>query len=174
MSWSSIKSLARDWLLAIAVVVALWFVWFQFFAPAPLSSGPAPDFDLAVVTGEKGERFQLADDDHLVVLNFWFTSCQPCRHEIPELTAYHQAHPEVPLYGVSIDRMQPTRLAAMSRKLGIDYPVLHDRDSRVSGEFGVSMFPTTVIVHEGKIARVRTGEVTQQSLEAMVASVHDH
>jgi peroxiredoxin len=171
VNWKNLKGLARDWLLAIVVVVALWFVWLTFFAPSPQSSGPAPDFALADL---QGEEVRLSEHDHVVVLNFWFTSCPPCRHEIPELSAFHEANPDIPIYGVSVDRMAPERLAAMSRKLGITYPVLHDADSSVARLYGVSLFPTTVVVHQGEIANVRMGEVTKASLEAMVASVHDH
>jgi len=169
VSWDNLKGLARDWILAIAVVLALWFLWMQFLAPQPKSSGPAPDFALADLSGEEVRLSELED---VVVLNFWFTSCPPCRHEIPELSAFHTAHPDVPIFGVSIDRMPTPKLAAISKKLGINYPVLHDANSKVAAEYGVSLFPTTVVIHDGKIATVRMGEVNRRSLEAMVASVH--
>ncbi|MCA9573597.1 MAG: hypothetical protein KC656_37435, partial [Myxococcales bacterium] len=57
----------------------------------------------------------------------------------------------------------------MSKKLGITYPVLHDATAQVAGKYGVSLFPTTIVVHHGEIAHVRMGEVTKRSLEAMVA-----
>ena len=168
LTWENAKGLARDWLLALAVVLVLWFLWIQFLAPGPKQAGPAPDFTLAELSGEE---FRLADHSETVVLNFWFTSCPPCRHEIPELSAFHDAHPDVPIYGVSIDRMAPERLAAMSKKLGITYPVLHDATAQVAGKYGVSLFPTTIVVHHGEIAHVRMGEVTKRSLEAMVADL---
>lgn len=171
MDWKNLKGLARDWLLAIVVVVSLWFLWLTFFAPGPRSAGPAPDFTLANL---QGEDVQLSAHDDLVVLNFWFTSCPPCRHEIPELAAFHTANPDIPIYGVSIDRMPTARLGALSKKLGINYPVLHDANSQVASSFGVTLFPTTVIVHQGEIASVRTGEVTRRSLEALLDSVHPH
>ncbi len=171
MDWNNLKGLARDWLLAIVVVVALWFLWLTFFAPGPKNAGPAPDFALMDL---EGEEVRLSEHDDVVVLNFWFTSCPPCRHEIPELSAFHEANPDIPIYGVSIDRMPSSRLDAMSRKLGITYPVLHDAESRVANQYGVSLFPTTVVVHQGQIADVRMGEVTRRSLEAMVAAVHQH
>ncbi|MEZ4316731.1 MAG: TlpA disulfide reductase family protein [Myxococcota bacterium] len=169
MDWSNLKGLARDWLLATAVVVVLWFVWIQFMAPGPVSEGPAPDFTLSDLTGNE---VRLSEHSDVVVLNFWFTSCPPCRHEIPELSAFHEANPDVPIYGVSVDRMAPERLAAMSKRLGITYPVLHDATSQVAQKYSVSLFPTTIVIHDGGIAHVRMGEVTRSSLEAMVASVH--
>lgn len=171
MSWTAIKSLARDWLVAIALVFVLWLLWMRFVAPSPQMSGPAPAFALRTLEGQVVDNRTHED---VVVLNFWFTSCPPCRNEIPELAAYHDSHPEVPLYGVSVDKMAGPRLAAVSRKLGIDYPILHDASSRVATAFGVSLFPTTVVLHQGQIASVRMGEVTEESLAAMVDGVHPH
>lgn len=165
MNWSALKGLARDWLVAIALVFVLWLLWMRFVAPAPRTTGPAPPFTLTSLTGDVVTD---ATHDGIVVLNFWFTSCPPCRNEIPELVAYHDAHPEVPLYGISVDKMATQRLGALSRKLGIDYPVLHDATSRVARDFGVSLFPTTIVLHDGHIAAVRMGEVTRDSLAAMV------
>lgn len=169
VNWSAIRGLARDWLVAIAVVFVIWLVWMRFVQPQPQSSGPAPEFSLSTLDGEV-----VAKDTHddVVILNFWFTSCPPCRHEIPELAAYHRANPDVPLYGVSVDRMAPARLKAIAGKLGINYPVLHDLDTRVAADFGISLFPTTVILHKGEIASVTMGEVTEASLARAVDAIH--
>jgi cytochrome c biogenesis protein CcmG/thiol:disulfide interchange protein DsbE len=171
MSWENLKGLARDWLVAIGIVLVLWLLWVRFLAPGALGSGPAPDFTLPDLTGQ---QVTLSAQPDLVVLNFWFTTCPPCRKEIPELAKFHAAHPDVPLYGVSVDRMDAGRLSALAHKLGVTYPVLHDLDSSVASLYRIGLFPTTVVVHDGQIAAVRTGEVTQASLEALVAEVHSH
>lgn len=171
MSWENLKGLARDWLVAIGIVVLLWVLWVRFMAPGALSGGPAPDFTLPDLAGNE---VTLSSHDDLVVLNFWFTSCPPCRKEIPELAAYHAAHPEVPLYGVSVDAMPPARLQGMAERLGITYTVLHDPDATVANLYRVGLFPTTVVVHGGEIAAVHTGEVDRAGLEDLIARVHDH
>ncbi|MCB9692886.1 MAG: TlpA family protein disulfide reductase [Alphaproteobacteria bacterium] len=165
MSLAEMKGFARDALLAIAIAFIAWFLWMQLVAPRPLRTGPAPAFTLNDLTGRP---VALADHEGLVVLNFWFTSCPPCRHEIPELAAFHTAHPDVPLYGVSVDDMEPAKLERLARKLGINYPVLHDTRDEVAGKYEVSLFPTTVVVDHGQIRNVWMGEVTRQSLESMV------
>lgn len=172
MNWSALKGLARDWLVAVAIVFVIWILWVRFMSPQPRSSGPAPTFALETLDGNTVTQETHED---VVVLNFWFTSCPPCRREIPELARYHTHHPEVPMYGVSVDKMPGAKLAAISRKLGINYPILHDRNNGVANDFQVSLFPTTVVLHQGEIAAVRMGEVTEKSLAQMVDSVHgDH
>src|SRR5690349_6261512 len=122
--------LLRDWGLALAFALVAWAVWARFLAPGPVSSGPAPDFSLPDPAG--GEPIALAAlGEGPILLNFWFTSCGPCRAEIPELARFHADHPEVPLIGVSIDRLPPGKLAQLSRRLGVTWPVAHDAGSTV-------------------------------------------
>ncbi len=169
MRLSSLKGFARDALLALGIAFLAWFLWVQFLMPQPRRSGPAPPFQLHDLTGQEVRLSDHADD--LVILNFWFTSCPPCRHEIPQLAAFHEENPELPLYGISVDRMDTRRLERYARKLGINYPVLHDPEGRVAQAYGVSLFPTTVVIRRGEIAAVRMGEVTQRSLEKMIERV---
>lgn len=167
----NIKGFLRDGLLALAIAFIAWFLWMQVMAPRPREAGPAPEFTVAALDGG---TIGLADLEGTVVLNFWFTSCPPCRREIPELAAFHTEHPDIPMYGISVDRMEPGRLGVLARKLGINYPVLHDADGSVAGAFDVSLFPTTVVLRDRQIIDVAMGEVTRSRLEHMTDPEHQH
>ena len=158
--------LARDWGIALVVVVAAFFTW-QFISSPPVPTvGPAPDFELSDL---EGGSVKLSDyGDQLVVLNFWFTDCMPCRREIPELQAFAMANPDVPVIGISTDRMDPAILRTRSRQLGVGYRVAHDRYGQVAGTYGVNVFPTTMIVREGEIRNIRIGELDRALLASMV------
>ncbi len=163
--------LLRDWGIALVVVLGVFAVW-NTLAPtaAAPAIGEAKDFVLPDLSGTAVTLSELPQD--VVILNFWFTTCPPCRAEIPELARFHTAHPEVGLYGLSTDRgMAPGRLKATSAKLGINYPVLHDTTTEVARRYGVTSFPTTVVVHDGQIVDATVGAVTARDLEAMVAAV---
>ena len=158
--WGLVKDLA----LAVGVTMAAFSVWSVLGASQPVVTGDAPVFTLPNL---EGEQVSLEDfSDGPVILNFWFTQCGPCRREIPELSSFQDAHPEVPILGISVDRGMTTDvLARHSERLGIRYSVLHDPRSRVANDYGVSFFPTTFIVRSGKIERVRQGTVTRARLE---------
>ncbi|MFT4626498.1 MAG: cytochrome c biogenesis protein CcmG/thiol:disulfide interchange protein DsbE [Myxococcota bacterium] len=163
--------LAKDWGIALAVVVGVFVVWTLFLAPKPAASGPAPGFDLPDLEGGTLALADIAEGP--AVLNFWFTSCGPCRHEIPELARFHAAHPEVPLIGISVDRnMAVPKLAVLSERLGITYPVVHDASGAVARSYGVDLFPTTFVLHDGVIQHVKMGEVDQAYLEDLLTHQH--
>jgi thiol-disulfide isomerase/thioredoxin len=163
--------LAKDAGLALLAVVAVLFIGGRLFATGPATGAALPAFQLPDLAGQPVQAEQLKRG--VVVLNFWFTSCAPCRQEIPELSAFAREHPEVPLYGISVDvGMPPERLRALSERLGVGYPVLHDVDGQVSRLFAVDLYPTTVIVHDGVIELVRSGVVDRAWLEK--ATSHKH
>jgi thiol-disulfide isomerase/thioredoxin len=164
-----LAGLLRDWGIALVVVLAVFAAYNLVFAPSPPELGPAPDFQLADL---EGRSVSLSSMPHeVVVLNFWFTTCPPCRAEIPELTAFHAQNPDVGLYGVSTDvGMPPARLKHEADRLGIGYPVLHDVHAEIAGRYGIDVFPTTLVVRDGQIVSARVGAVDRRTLGAMVAA----
>lgn len=163
--------LARDWGMALGVVVVVFVLWSIFTAPRT-PSGSAPDFTL---TDLQGDLVTLSEvQSELVVLNFWFTTCPPCRAEIPELSAFAAAHPDVALYGVSTDLGMPrARLRRESENLGIEYPVVHDLHGDVAARYGVNVFPTTVVLRDMEVVTARVGAVDRATLESMLGE-HEH
>ena len=112
MAWGMIKDWGTAFLLALAVL-AIW----QALAPAPVSSGEAPEL---VLLDLQGETFVLAEDtSDVTVVNFWATWCAPCRREIPEFSAFAAEHPDVRVLGVSVDdALDAPRLARAAKRLG--------------------------------------------------------
>ena len=158
--------LLKDWGMALVVMFAGLSTFQYVFNPAPLGSGPAPQFALPNPVDDT--IVSLADyGDQPVLLNFWFTDCGPCRHEIPELKAWSTANPDIPIVGISTDQYPAAVLAARSEKLGITYTIAHDKTTEVSRDYDVSVFPTTVLVQNGEILVARVGTVDRTILDMM-------
>lgn len=157
----------RDWgiALGLAAVLLVGLRVFPLMYEPPL--GEAKDFSLPSLTGAPITLSEL--DNDVVVLNFWFTSCPPCRKEIPELSAFQRENPDIALIGVSTDIGMPLgTLAVLSERLGVDYPVAHDARAITAERYGVSTFPTTLILRDMDVVDAHVGVLDRRRLETMI------
>lgn len=123
----------------------------------------APDFELTL---RDGSAFRLADHvgREVVVLNFFATWCGPCRAEMPELQRYatRMAAESRPFLLVGIDaEEQPQLVDAFVRDLALTFDVGIDASGEVMRKYGVSSFPTTVIIGaDGRVKLYQTGAIS--------------
>jgi peroxiredoxin len=127
---------------------------------APLVGHRAPDVTLLDLSNNSVTLSSLRGK--LVVLNFWYAACEPCRYEMPILErAYHAngAHGVVVLGVNIVDDAQTT--SAFVAELGIDYPIVRDRGQRAVLTYQVTHTPTTFVIDRyGVIRAVVPGAIT--------------
>ena len=106
-----------------------------------------------------GDTFTSADyADNVIVVNFWYAGCPPCRLEAADLEAVYQQFKDqgVVFIGVNIMDQAPTALT-FAKEFGVTYPSLLDaNDGAVrlafSGQIAPNAVPTTLVLD--KDARV--------------------
>ena len=122
---------------------------------APSDRQPAIPFAGETETGAtvSSENF-----DGVVVLNFWYATCPPCREEADDLEELSQRYAgRVPFIGVNTRDGAATALAFMDR-FGVSYSSILDvvtRDvvSAFAGDVPPSAVPTTLILDaKGRVA----------------------
>lgn len=156
----------RDWGAALLVGFLVFVVadWVASGPRPPL--GQAPDFQLQDLAG--GTATLAEYRGRTVVLNFWATWCAPCRAEIPELTAWAAANPEVPVVGVVVPSNEGDRLAMIVERFRPGYRILV-ADEATQRAYGVSVFPTTVVVGpDGQILARHEGGLDRAGVERLV------
>lgn len=93
-----------------------------------------------------------------VVLNFFNSTCVPCRQEHPELLAFaeQQQTAETPaeLYTVMNDDNE-SAVKAFFAERGGSWPVVRDDDGAIAVAFGVAKVPETWIVDPNGFVRLR-------------------
>ncbi len=167
-------SLARRILIAVAV------------AAVALAAGAGLRYHLAVPSEDPalagkalleasfedlaGQRVDLSRfRGQVLVVNFWATWCTPCREEIPEFIQVQEEFRErgVTFVGIAVDRKEP--VAAFSRELGINYPVLIGslEAMELAQKAGnrLQALPFTVVLgRDGQAAKVHLGRLSRDDL----------
>lgn len=100
-----------------------------------------------------GKKYVLKDmKGKVVVLNFWFINCPPCRMEIPHLNNMVEAYKEredVVFLAVALD--QSYELKEFLKEMPFQYGIV-DAGSYVASRYGINLFPTHVVIDkEGKV-----------------------
>jgi len=143
------------------------------FAPADRTEA----VELAGVTFD-GVELDLADyRGDVVLLNFWYADCPPCRVEAPDLAALATDYADRGLRVVGINaRDDADRVASFTESFGITYPMLEDSDasavSALQGVVPLSAYPTTVVLdREGRPAARVLGLTDAATLGGLVDDV---
>ncbi len=155
----------RTWLIPV-VLFALCLAAFivarhrQRVAPSGTGFRPgqlAPEFSLNDL---KGRTLRLTDyRGRVVLLNFWATWCEPCRHEIPEFIQLQQNTPGLQILGVSLDDSdEPVRTFYGDFKM--NYPVAVGDAALARKYGGILGLPITFLIGcDGRVASKHIGEV---------------
>ncbi|KQQ20881.1 alkyl hydroperoxide reductase [Rathayibacter sp. Leaf299] len=122
-------------------------------------------------TDENGEAID-SDDlaGRVVVVNFWYASCAPCRAEAADLESVNAEFDgqDVSFVGVNV-RDQAPQAAAFAKTYGITYPSIVDVDGSAqlafSGKVPPNAVPTTLVLdREGRVASRILGQLQEASI----------
>jgi len=134
-----------------------------------VSSGKSlPSVSLDSVDGTKVGTNSLLGRPLLI--NFWYSTCEPCRREMPALDAAHGRHGErVDFIGVN---MYDSAVAAsnFAQRYGITFPVLLDSRGELVAALGIALAPTTILVDaSGTIVHQASGELSEEEIDDLIA-----
>lgn len=111
----------------------------------PGNKAVAPDFTLEDLSGRPLSLKKLRGE--VVFLNFWATWCVPCRQEMPTMEKLYQEFKERGLVVVAVNyRETKEEIQKFVDELGLTFPVLVDRDGRVSETYGVWSIPLSYFI----------------------------
>ncbi|MFT4283294.1 MAG: TlpA disulfide reductase family protein [Protaetiibacter sp.] len=126
-------------------------------------------------TLDTGEAFDSAEAaGKVVVVNFWYASCPPCREEAPDLAKLHAqfAGEDVLMLGVNVSDSADVALG-FERKFGIDYPSIVDVDDNAvqlafaGSKLAPNSVPTTLVLdRQGRVAARISGLIESPSVVA--------
>ena len=102
-----------------------------------------------------------------VLINYWFSNCQPCKREMPALqAAFEKFGDRVSFVGINTQD-SPDVARSFVNDIGVTYEILRDPNGDSIVANGVSIFPTTFFVNAaGTIIKQVSGELTADDIEA--------
>lgn len=116
-----------------------------------------------------GQTIDSASLDGVVLLNFWYASCPPCRREAPDLQAvYDKYGDKVTFLGVNV-RDSAATAASFEKGFGIGYDSILDVSTRnvlraFADSVPPSAVPTTLVLDaEGRVAARISGQLPSQT-----------
>lgn len=142
-----------------------------------------PLFTLGVYNKEEGATYSVADSrGKVVVLNFWYTGCDPCKNELPEFeSVYEEYAGEIDMTvihnwsGVPTNGVQNflDNNVDKNGRLWASYEFTYAQDEREIDVYsmlgGKGAFPMTVILDtDGKITFVKQGPCSDDELRSAI------
>lgn len=142
------------------------------------SSYLAPDF--TVYDADGGEVTLSSLFGKPTVLNFWASTCPPCRSEMPE---FHEVYEEignkvqfvmVDCVGVYVGGSMETQEKGQAyiEEQKFTFPVYFDRDMDAVNTYGITSFPTTYFLDkDGNLVTYALGAIDRDTLELGISMI---
>lgn len=110
------------------------------------------DFTAVDTDGRSHTLSELLKHKRIVVLNFWYVACNPCKAEFPYFDSFYQKYKDdVELLAFSPYDTEE-KIAALKEEMNLSFPTLKD-DLNLNLGFSVTAYPTTVVITNDGIIR---------------------
>ncbi len=124
---------------------------------------------VAVTPLDGGAEVDLSQIEGPAVVNLWATWCAPCRKEIPDFQAVHEARGDtVRFVGINIGQ-GADEIGEYLGEIGATYDQFIDEEGFVQTELAATSMPTTVVIDaDGVIVTRHLGPMDQDALNAAI------
>lgn len=128
------------------------------------------DFTVTDVDGKTYQLSRLLQEKKLVILNFWYYTCVPCKAEFPFFNSIYQ------LYGDELEILalnhfdSENHIRQLQSEMGLTFPMASENLGMQQG-FGIQSYPMTVFIgSDGRILYIQkdAGFESEEELDTLV------
>jgi peroxiredoxin len=114
----------------------------------------APDVTLLDLTNKRVPLSSLRGS--VVVLNFWYVACDPCRYEMPALQKIYDQEKGQGLVVVGVNIADDAQtISTFIQQLGISYPIYRDLGQRATLTYQLVATPSSFILDRHGVIRFK-------------------
>ena len=126
-----------------------------------------PAINLENVDGQEVSTQSLLNKP--LVVNVWYSTCEPCRRELPALAkADMQYRDLVRFVGVNI-KDSATVAREFASQYGVKFELLLDKNGQFISQLGIATAPITLAIdQQGVIVGQKAGEISASELDELV------
>ena len=141
------------------------------------SGETAQDFEVRLFDGE---RFRLSEQyaDNVVVINFWYPTCAPCREEMPEFQRAWEELEGSPVRFLGLFVPSGFDTEPMARdfvdEFELTFDFATDGSATIATSYGIEFYPTTWFIDRGgRVASRHAGALDAPRITATVRELLD-
>jgi peroxiredoxin len=125
-----------------------------------------PKVDLQTLAGDNFATAELVGKP--MVVNFWYSTCEPCKKELPAFAAAHTKFGDQVRF-VGVDSFAPSdHEESFARDKGVQYELLYDSKGELSSSVGIAAWPQTLFIDAQGVIVEQTGVLTEDKLESLI------
>ena len=123
--------------------------------PDPLIGHYAPNTDMLDLSNNPVTLASLKGK--IVVLNFWYAACEPCRYEMPALEKAYLKYRSQGVVVLGVDMVDSAQTASSYvHSLGVTYPIALDVNLHTVQTYKVFATPTTFFIDRQGVIRYKS------------------
>lgn len=127
-----------------------------------------PVVELQTIDGEAQSSQSLLGAP--LIINFWYSTCEPCRREMPVLADAHDRHgSRISFVGLNMNDSAGIA-QEFAEKYNVKYKIAFDPSGAFISSLGIATAPTTLFVSaDGTVLDQVAGELSTKKLDDLIA-----